>query len=130
MKLVINKSLFFITFIGILFHLSIGSLDIHNNDIFIPKKSVENINIFSNKKFNKLNFFVETEKDSDFCVDEFEFEFEFNSYKQIIFENFYLEEVAAKKQTIFSCQFSSIKNKIPLYKLFCKWKLYTDLILV
>lgn len=130
MKLVVKKSSFFITLIGILFNLIIGSLDMHDKCVFMVKKSGEETNFSSNNKFNKLNFFVDTEKDSNFCVEEFEFEIEFDYFKQILFENSDFDVVIFKNNTTSSCQFFSIKNKIPLYKLFCNWKLYPDLILV
>lgn len=130
MKLVVKKSSFFITLVGILFNLSIGSLDTHDKCVFMVKKSGEETKFSSNNKFDKLNFFVETEKDSNFCFEEFEFEFECDYFKQILFENCDFDVVIFKNNTTSSCQFFSIKNKIPLYKLFCNWKLYPDLILV
>jgi len=125
MKLVLNrKLLFLVPLLGLLFYLNSFSSNFDEKNSSCIKEGKEKFSNSTLKENHYTLFTVESEQDTSLYFDESELEIDsYSSLENIVvFNSFFITNNA----TISICNnlFLTSKNKVPLYMLFCKWKLH------
>lgn len=125
MKLVLNrKLLFLVPLLGLLFYLNSFSSNFDEQNLSCIKEGKEKFSNSTLKENHYSLFTVESEQDTSLCFDESEFEIDsFSSLEHIdVLNSFFITNYSTK--SISDNLFLTSKNKVPLYMLFCKWKLH------